>query len=313
MIERVVLGSRGSKLALRQAELVRLNLLNQQPLLDISIKVIKTTGDKIHDSPLSKIGDKGLFVKELEEALLREEIDVAVHSCKDIPSELPDGLILAACTNREDPRDVIISMNNMSLHDLPRGAIIGTSSLRRTCQVKALRPDLNIKSIRGNLDTRLLKLEQDDYDAIILAAAGVLRLGHESKISEYLPLTSCIPAVGQGVICLEIKKSRTDIWKLLQSINNPKSYTEITVERSFLSVIGGGCQIPVGANANLIDNHITLNGFIGDLHGEQIVKGTKEGKPSEAKEIGIKLAQFLLDNGGKSILKEISSNITPEP
>jgi len=305
MTDRLILGSRGSTLALWQAEHIRQALFEQHPHLSIELKIITTKGDRILDSPLAQIGDKGLFVKELEEALLRREIDAAVHSCKDMPSVLAEGLELVACSDREDPRDVLVSHQNRALGSLACGSVIGTSSLRRTCQIRAMRPDVIIKPIRGNLDTRLAKLEQGLFDAIIVAAAGMLRLGRSLAISEFLSEQLMVPAAGQGVIGIETRADDPDLQGLFSCVNNRASQAAVTAERNFLKTLGGGCQVPIATHARCDEEltTVTLTGLVGDVRGEQIIRDSLSGPVASAACIGSELAEQLLDRGAGEILR----------
>lgn len=262
MKNKITAGTRGSMLALKQTEII-INLLKQaHPDLKIDIKIIKTLGDKILDKSLDKIGEKGLFIKEIEDALLDNEIDFAVHSFKDVPNVLPEGLCIGAISKREDPRDVLVGRNNQKLCNLPYGAIIGSSSVRRTLQLKRIRPDLQISPIRGNIDTRIKKLTNGEYDAIILAAAGLNRLGWEDKIIEYLEIKDFIPAAAQGALAVEARKSDKDILEMIKLIHNDKDAGCVLAERVFLNEIGGGCHIPAGAYAYIEDDKIILEGFM---------------------------------------------------
>ena len=313
MTFRITLGTRGSKLALWQATSVQKALQEHYPSAEILVRTITTKGDKILDTPPAPIGGKGLFVKELEEALNRGEIDVAVHSVKDVPTELTDDLTLIAYLPRANPQDVLVSQPSATLHDLPRGALVGTASLRRACQLKALRPDLRVVPIRGNLDTRLKKLEANQYNAIIVAAAGMIRLGLEPKISSYLPLSDFIPAVGQGCIGLEARKDRADLNKYFAQLDDRQARTALSAERSFLAGVEGGCQIPVGAYAQLNSNSLSIRAFICNLDGTNMVKDTLIGPAEKATQLGHQLAQKLLKAGGETILRDLlKSSLTWE-
>lgn len=316
---KILIGTRGSKLALWQAEWVKEELLRLYNGLQVELVKIKTTGDKILDVPLAKVGGKGLFVKEIEEALLRGEIDLAVHSMKDVPTDLPQGLHLAVVGKREDPRDAFISrildsrFQIPNFKSLPIGAKIGTSSLRRSCQLLNSRPDLRIKNLRGNLDTRLRKLDEGQYDGIILAVAGIRRLGLEKRITEILPFDISLPAIGQGAIGVECRIDDEFINELLMPINHIETYTCIKAERSFLRKLGGGCQVPIAAHATIVqkaesgDNKesvLILEGLVGSVNGNRIIKGRMEGTPEEAERIGFKLAEDILSRGAKEILEE---------
>lgn len=296
------LGTRGSQLALRQSRQVASLLESAQPDLKVEIKIIKTIGDKILDVALSKIGDKGLFTKEIEKELLNGEIDIAVHSLKDLPSELPPDLFIAAVLEREDPRDVLLSHKRYKLAKLPRGASIGTSSLRRIAQLKAWRNDLRLVDIRGNVETRIRKMQEQDLDGIILAAAGVKRLGLEEMISDYLPIDLVLPAVGQGMIAIEARAEDQDTLELLKRINHPASFLAAQAERAFLNELEGGCQVPVASLAVLQAGKIHIQGLIASLDGREKYRGKSLCSPPEAEEAGRELARRLLEQGGSAIL-----------
>ncbi len=299
-----IAGTRGSKLALAQTDWVIAELKKNFPGFSFEKKIIKTTGDKILDSPLSKIGGKGLFVKEIEEALLAGEIDFAVHSMKDVPAELPEGLEIFCIPKRESPWDVLIT-EYFSLKDLPSGAVLGTSSLRRSAQIKRIRKDLDIKPLRGNVDTRLRKWREGEFDAIILAEAGLRRLGIELPQAKRLSLSELIPAVGQGALGIEVRKEDKQIKEILSSIHCEETACSIRAERAFLRVMEGGCQVPLGAYAEFLNGRLFIKGFVSDLQGERFFEGVEEGSPEEAELLGEKLAKRLLKAGGEEILKEI--------
>lgn len=301
------LGTRGSKLAIWQAEFVAAELKRQNSDLQVDIKIIKTTGDKVLDVALSKIGDKGLFTKELEIELIKENIDLAVHSLKDMPSELDSSLTIGAVLKRENPQDVLLSSKNYSFNELPFAAVIGTSSLRRRAQIKALRPDLEVVDIRGNVETRLKKMREQDLDGIILAYAGVKRLGLDKYISDILAYEVMMPAVGQGVIAVEIRKNDDYVKKILNSINDYETNLATRAERSFLYHIQGGCQVPVAAIAYLVDEKLEISGLIASLDGKTVLRVSRQGKPAEAEKMGHDLALSLLDAGGAAILNNIKS------
>ena len=299
-----VAGTRGSKLALAQTDWVIAELQKKFPQLTFDKRVIKTTGDKILDSPLSKIGGKGLFVKEIEEALLNEEVDFAVHSMKDVPAELPEGLEIFCIPKRESPWDVLIS-KFPSLQKLPSGSVIGTSSLRRSAQIKRIRKDLVIKPLRGNVDTRLRKWREGEFDAVVLAEAGLRRLGIELSQASRLSLEELIPAVGQGALGIEVRKEDKQIKEILASIHCEETALCVTAEREFLRVMEGGCQVPLGAHAWLEGKRLFIVGFVSDLEGERFFQAGEEGAPEEAKLLGERLARKLLEMGGKEVLEEI--------
>ncbi|WP_299198973.1 hydroxymethylbilane synthase [Thermocrinis sp.] len=295
------LGTRKSKLALWQANFVKEKL--EALGCRVELVPITTTGDKILDAPLAKIGGKGLFVKEIENALLAGEIDLAVHSLKDVPITIPEGLTLSAITEREEPYDVLISRNGKKLEELPSGAVVGTSSLRRQVQIKRRRRDLKVEILRGNVDTRLRKLKEGLYDAIVLAYAGVKRMGLSGEISQVLE--DFIPAVGQGSLAIETRAEDERVINFVKVLNHQESWLRAVCERAFLRELQGGCQVPIGAYAWIEGDRIKIKGFISDLEGERFLEGYEEGGLQEAEEVGKRLAQRLLREGGEEILKEI--------
>jgi hydroxymethylbilane synthase len=295
------LGTRKSKLALWQANFVKEKL--EALGCKVEIVPITTTGDKILDAPLAKIGGKGLFVKEIENALLAGEIDLAVHSLKDVPITIPEGLTLSAITEREEPYDVLISRKGYKLEELPSGAVVGTSSLRRQVQIKRRRRDLKVEILRGNVDTRLRKLKEGLYDAIVLAYAGVKRMGLSGEISQVLE--DFIPAVGQGSLAIETRAEDERVINFVKVLNHQESWLRAVCERAFLRELQGGCQVPIGAYAWIEGDRIKIKGFISDLEGERFLEGYEEGGLQEAEEVGKRLARRLLREGGEEILKEI--------
>lgn len=299
------LGTRGSQLALWQAQAVADRIESCYQDLQVELIVIKTTGDKILDVALSRIGDKGLFTKDLEKALLAGEIDLAVHSLKDLPSDLGEGLKLASVLPREYPGDVLISRGGWALKDLPSGSAVGTSSLRRAAQIKRIRPDLTIVDIRGNVETRIKKVQGNDLDAIVLAYAGVKRLGLDQWISERIPLEMILPAVGQGVIAIETREKDTEISKLLELVNDRKTFDEIQAERAFLKVLEGGCQVPIAGLAQVDGDRLDLQGLVASLDGKTIIKDSISGLRTNATESGVQLAEQILEAGGGDILNSI--------
>ncbi|MCL4536199.1 MAG: hydroxymethylbilane synthase [Nitrospirae bacterium] len=323
MRNKIVIGTRGSKLALWQAEWIKSELQKLNPDLEIELNKIKTTGDKILDVPLAKVGGKGLFVKEIEEALLKGTADIAVHSMKDVPTDFPEGLHLAVITKREDPRDAFLSrISNFkfqisNFRELPHGATIGTSSLRRSCQLLSIRPDLKIEQLRGNLDTRLRKLDEGQFDAIILAAAGVKRLGWSERITEILPPEISLPAIGQGAVGIECRVDDEFINNLISQLNHNETSVCVRAERAFLKKLEGGCQVPIAAYARLLPPHppltkggqeggfLVMDGLVGSVSGDRIIKGRIEGTPNDAENLGIRLAEELLSRGAKEILDEV--------
>ncbi|MBF0099799.1 MAG: hydroxymethylbilane synthase [Desulfobacterales bacterium] len=299
------IGTRGSKLALWQANWVKSQLTTKNPTIEVLIQTIKTQGDKILDVPLANVGGKGLFVKEIEQSLLDNEIDIAVHSLKDMPAEIPDGLCIIAIPEREDPNDVMISLDHQKLLDLPMGAKIGTSSLRRSAQLNYFRKDLQVLSLRGNIDTRLKKLETEHLDAVILAAAGVKRLGLEYRITERLSHELMLPAVGQGALCIESRQNDKTIASYVQFLNHKPSELAVFAERAFLKQLGGSCQIPIAAYATIEQQSITITGLVCNINGTQLIKDTVSGGMEQAEHIGIQLATRLLQQGAASILESI--------
>ncbi len=302
MRKKVCIGTRKSKLALWQANYVKEAIENRYGI-EVELVKITTTGDKILDSPLAKIGGKGLFVKEIEEALLRGDVDLAVHSLKDMPVILPKGLKIGAVTKREDPYDVFISRNGKGLKEIEEGSTVGTSSLRRGVQIKRLRRDLNVKVLRGNVDTRIRKLDEGLYDAIILAMAGVKRMGYLERVTEVLDYL--IPAVGQGSLAIEIREGDREIEEIIGFLNDEKSMISALCERAFLRELEGGCQVPMGAHCTVEDGKVRIRGFVSDLEGERFIEGTEEGNREDAEKVGMRLAKYILNRGGKEILDEI--------
>ena len=278
--------------------------------IEFTIEVIKTTGDKITDVPLSKIGNIGLFTKELENALLDKKVDLVVHSAKDMPTEIPDSLEIGAVTKREDPHDALISKNNVSLKDLPQNAKLGTSSLRRKSQALACRPDLEIVDLRGNLDTRLKKLETGDLDAILVAMAGLTRLGSADKASEIIPYDIMLPAVGQGALCIEIRENDEQIKNIIKLLIHFDTRFEVMAERVLLHRLQGGCQIPVGAHAEIIfPVNLKIEAVVCSLDGTTIIRDSVEGKVDDFSIMGIELANKLLGRGGRKILEDIRATL----
>ncbi len=304
-VRELVIGTRGSKLALWQAEWVHARMHELEPGLSISLRRIKTTGDKILDTPLAAIGGKGLFIKEIEDALLRGEIDLAVHSMKDVPTRLPAGLEMLAIPEREDPRDVLISRDGVTLDRLAAGARIGTSSLRRQAQLLHVRPDLSIRILRGNLDTRLRKLEEGEYDGIILAAAGVRRLGWTDRVTEYLSPEVCLPAIGQGALALEGRADDAFVRDVAARLDHRPTRTAVTAERALLERLEGGCQVPIAAHATIAGESLSLSALVAGVDGRRLVRDSIQGSIDEAQGLGVRLAERLLARGGDEILREI--------
>ncbi|NCO67633.1 MAG: hydroxymethylbilane synthase [Nitrospirae bacterium] len=344
-INRISIGTRGSKLALWQAEWVKAELERASPGVEVRLRRIKTTGDKVLDVPLARVGGKGVFVKEIEEALLGYEADIAVHSMKDVPTEFPGGLHLTVICKRADPRDAFISKIRNSKFEiqnfkaLPSGAKVGTSSLRRSCQLLNIRPDLKIEQLRGNIDTRLRKLDEGQFDAIILAAAGIKRLGLQNRITELLSFEISLPAIGQGAVGIECRIDDESINNLIKPLNHPETSICVKAERAFLKRLEGGCQVPIAAYARIVSqgsgvrsqelnsplthnnpptpplekggkggfNHslLIMDGLVGSIEGDRIIKGHVEGSPELAESHGITLAEDILSRGAKEILDEV--------
>jgi hydroxymethylbilane synthase len=302
---KIIVGTRGSKLALWQAGHIADRLRQLNPGLTVELRRIVTTGDRILDVPLAQIGGKGLFTKELELAMLAGEIDLAVHSLKDMPTELPPGLVLAATTERMDPLDAFISPKYQCVGDLPQGATVGTSSLRRKAQLLRLRPDLNIVSLRGNLDTRLQKLDDGQFDAIVLAAAGLRRLGWSSRITDLLSPEDCLPAVGQGVLAIETRVDDPEVLPLVAQLDDAETRACVTAERKFLDIVQGGCQAPIGVFGRFDEGKLVLKARILSLDGTCCVEGATVGDSGEAANLGQVLAEQLLNDGARQILAEI--------
>lgn len=305
----IKIGTRGSKLALWQANWVKTELQRKHPSFVIDLVTVKTKGDKITDVPLAKVGGKGLFVKEIEEALLAGRIDLAVHSMKDMPSDIPTGLRIGAIPEREIPKDVLISRNGHSFSDLPEGARIGTSSLRRAAQFCHIRPDVEILPLRGNIDTRLKKLTTETLDAIVLAAAGVKRMNLEDRITEYLDETIMLPAVGQGALCIEIRENDPDIASIVKEMDHNKTRTAVMGERAFLRRLEGGCQVPIAAHGKIHEDTLTLTGLVATIDGATIIKETISGSETESEKLGLELANLLLSMGAKKILEDIYNTL----
>ena len=301
----LVIGTRGSQLALWQAEWVQQQLGMVAPDLAVTLKRIQTSGDKIQDVPLAKIGGKGLFVKEIEEALLRKDIDLAVHSMKDVPSALPAGLRIVCVPKREDPRDAFIAREGQNLEQLPRGGRVGTSSLRRQSQLLHYRPDLHIEVLRGNVDTRLRKVRQNSLDAIILAVSGLKRLGWEREITECLPIEISLPAIGQGALGLEGREDDDFVRDLVGKFEDQSTRIAVDAERAFLTRLEGGCQVPIAGHAILDGDKVRLDGLVASIDGKRYVRRVLSGLVSEAESIGVTLAEQLLESGARPILQEI--------
>lgn len=302
MERKFTIGSRGSDLALWQTRFTKTLLEKHFPGTAFEIRIIKTKGDAVLDTALSKIGDKGLFTKEIEHALINKEIDLAVHSLKDLPTTQPAGLKIGSVSKRETPNDIFISKNYSSIEDLPQNARVATGSLRRKSQLLAFRPDLEIVEIRGNVPTRIERYLASDLDGMILAFAGVHRLGLDAHIAQIIPTEILLPAVGQGVMAVEIRDTDAEIAEILEAINDTQTKVCVTAERAFLRRLEGGCQVPIGANAVLENGEIALRGFVGSLDGRQVIRDSISGAKESAENLGITLAEKCLDAGAAQIL-----------
>jgi hydroxymethylbilane synthase len=305
------IGTRGSKLALWQANWVKSVLEKKFPSIPVELNIIKTRGDKILDVPLAKVGGKGLFVKEIEAALIDHRIDIAVHSMKDMPSEIAQELSIGAIPQRENPGDILISRTGAKLSELTAGSVIGTSSLRRGAQLRHARPDIAIRPIRGNLDTRLKKLGSENIDALVLAAAGVKRLGLEDKITEYLPPEIMLPAIGQGALCIEIRRNDTVIGPMVAPLEHAPTRAAVTGERAFLKRLEGGCQVPIAGHGWVNETQFTLIGLVAEVDGSRLIKAEKSGPLDSAEAIGSELAELLLSRGADKILEKLNA-LAPE-
>jgi len=295
------IGTRGSKLALVQAEMVRAALLLLHPEIEVTLETIATKGDVVQDLPLSQIGGNGVFVRKVEEALEAGSIDMAVHSAKDLPSAIAPGMVIAAYLPRADARDALVSRDCLDLPALPVGARVGTSSPRRACQLRALRPDLELLDIRGNVDTRLRKLREGQYDAIVLAAAGLERLGELDKVTAYVDIEVMIPAVGQGALAVEVRSSDKAINEVARQLNDLATWTAVEAERAFLARMGGSCTLPVGAYATIMGSDLVIVGMVGVEDG-RMIKGELKGSPDYPARAGIELADDLLRRGGRAMV-----------
>ncbi|MXP59904.1 hydroxymethylbilane synthase [Pantoea sp. Taur] len=305
------IATRQSPLALWQAQYVQQRLMAAHPGVQVELVPMVTKGDIILDTPLAKVGGKGLFVKELELAMLENRADLAVHSMKDVPVDFPEGLGLVTICEREDPRDAFVSNLYNSIDELPQGAIVGTSSLRRQCQLSARRPDLIIRSLRGNVGTRLGKLDAGEYDAIILAAAGLKRLNLDDRIRQAMPAEISLPAVGQGAVGIECRLNDHELITLLQALNHADTDVCVRAERAMNTRLEGGCQVPIGSFAVLEDNQLWLRGLVGSPDGQQMVVGERRGPRENAVQMGISLAEELLDGGARDILRDVYQGQTP--
>lgn len=305
IMKTIRIGTRGSPLAVWQAGWVRSRLLALHPQYEAELVKIKTTGDKITDVPLARVGGKGLFVKEIETALLVGRIDLAVHSMKDMPADIPPGLCIGAMPKRENPLDVLISRNGHSFEDLLKGARIGSSSLRRGAQVLHARPDVTVHPLRGNLDTRIRKLETEGLDAIIVAAAGVKRLGLEARITEYLPEAIMLPAIGQGALAIEMRQDDHSTRRLIAPLDHRETRLAVKSERAFLTRLEGGCQVPIAARAKIVGDELEITGLVAEVDGSVVLRQTVTGHVDQPEKLGVELANRLLKKGGREILENI--------
>ncbi|NTS76756.1 hydroxymethylbilane synthase [Catenovulum sp. SM1970] len=308
MSKKLTIATRESALAMWQAEFVKAELERFHPDLEVILLPMKSQGDKILDVSLSKIGGKGLFIKELEQAMLAGEADIAVHSMKDVPMEFPEGLQLACICEREDPRDAFVSNTYASLDELPQGAVVGTSSLRRECQLKAVRPDLEIKFLRGNVNTRLRKLDEGQYDAIILASAGLIRLEMQDRIKQYIAPEVILPAVGQGAVGIETRVGDQAVLELLAPLAHFDTTIRLTAERAFNKRLQGGCQVPIGGFAELDGDQLTLRGLVASVDGQTKFTHQVTASIKQAEQIGIQVADKLLADGADKVLAEVYGN-----
>jgi hydroxymethylbilane synthase len=302
------IATRKSPLALWQAEYVKARLLAAHPQLTVELVTMTTRGDKLLDAPLAKIGGKGLFVKELEHALLNHEADIAVHSMKDVPMEFPEGLALGVICEREDPRDAFVSSRFESIDALPHGAVVGTSSLRRACQLKAARPDLVIESLRGNVNSRLAKLDAGQFDAIILASAGLIRLGFEQRIRAFIAPETILPAGGQGAIGIELRSGDAAIARLIAPLHDADTAARVNCERALNRHLNGGCQVPIAAYAIKQDDELWLRALVGDPDGSTLLQAQARASASDAEALGIDVATQLLAQGADRILAAVYAN-----
>ncbi len=301
----LIIGTRQSLLAMWQSNYIAGRLREEYPGCEVTLKKIVTKGDRILDVPLAKIGGKGLFTKEIEQELLDGTIDLAVHSLKDMPTVLPEGLCLTAITERASAGDAFVSNKYNRIEELPEGSVLGTSSLRRRAQLLAKRPDLKIVDLRGNVDTRLKKLDEGQMDAIILAAAGLTRLGHADRIKEIIPQSYCLPAVGQGALAIECRTDNFKVRQMLDFLNDTATKQATDAERAFLGLLEGGCQVPIGVHAEVNEGRIAMEAVIASLDGSTVLRDTAEGNAADAVTLGRTLGQKMLDNGGREILAAI--------
>ncbi|MEP4892469.1 MAG: hydroxymethylbilane synthase [Aliiglaciecola sp.] len=300
----IKIATRKSALALWQAEFVKAELEKAHPHIAVELVPMTTKGDVILDTPLAKVGGKGLFIKELEVAMQKGEADIAVHSMKDVPVEFPDGFGLHAICQRENPLDAFVSNDYEDIVSLPKGAIVGTSSLRRQVQIKAYRPDIQIKDLRGNVNTRLAKLDDGQYDAIILASAGLIRLDMADRIRQEISSRVSLPAVGQGAVGIECRTDDAELVALLQPLNHPQTAVRVIAERALNAKLQGGCQVPIGSFCEIVDNQLHLRGLVGSISGKQIIMADQYGDIAEPEQLGIAVAEKLLEQGAQAYLAE---------
>ena len=305
IIETIRIGTRGSDLALVQANWVGDRLRSMCPDWSVEVVPIKTRGDRMQDISLVEFGGKGIFVKEIEEALLRGDIDMAVHSMKDVPVDLPGGLVIGAVPEREDPRDVLISREGRKIEGLARGARIGTGSLRREMQVRVLMPDIEVVPIRGNIDTRIRKIVTENLDGIIIAAAGMKRMGRAAEISQYIPLEVMMPSAGQGVLGIEVREDDDKTRDLISPLNHSDTVVEISAERAFLRHLGGGCQVPIAGIASKQGDTLIIKGLVGSVDGRVMIMDEIRGNSQDAEDMGCTLAERILSRGGQAVLDEV--------
>ena len=304
-IKKIRVGTRGSNLALVQANWVSDRLKSLYPDMSVEIVSIRTRGDRMQNISLVEIGGKGIFVKEIEETLLRGDIDIAVHSMKDVPVDLPDGLIIGAIPEREDPRDVLISREGTKMEGLSKGARLGTGSLRRGMQIKSFMPDIEIVPVRGNIGTRIKKIVTENLDGIIVAAAGMKRMGRGGEISQYIPIEVMMPSAGQGVLGIEMREGNREIEALIAPLNHPDTVVEISAERAFLRRLGGGCQVPIAGIARKSGNNLVIKGLVGSIDGRVMIMDEVQGDSSNWEDMGNTLAENILSMGGRAVLDEI--------
>ena len=303
-MRRIRIGTRGSRLALVQTHSVVDAIREKHPEVAVDVEIIQTQGDRVLDRPLSAIGDAGVFIKEIETALLEERVDLAVHSMKDLPSRLTLGLAFAATMERVDPRDVLVARSASSLETLPRGGTVATESLRRRSQLLALRPDLNVEDLRGNVPTRLEKFDRSTWDAILLAGAGLERLGLASRIRSYIPVESMLPAVGQGALALETRASDHELAETVAFLSHAPTERAVVSERSFLARLEGGCRVPIAAYAEIRESRLSLRGYVGAVDGSRHLRREIEGDASRAEDLGLELAESMLAEGAAGIIRQ---------